>query len=352
MSYKYHYVDRLRPKYMSSALIFGSALDSAINNLLKQDGKDPRNTFDYHWRWAEIAGQRTYIPESEKVVYSNSDFDKDLLLQEDFNELYKKTNLSSESDVLELYKKLSETKKTLSWDRMSDSDKKVYNFYNWSVLRRKGHLMIDAYKKDILPNITKIHAVQKHISMENDDGDKISGFIDLIADWKDEGTIIFDLKTSTIHYDEDSVLTSPQLTLYTSAIGKEYNTRKAGYLVLKKQIDKNRQKVCSVCGYDGSGARHKTCSNEAGGSRCGGEWIETIRPSVNYQVIIDAIPDRTEEIVMENFNQINQGIKNEQFHRNFSSCVRPWGKCEFFNKCYRNDDSDLIKQEDKKKKKD
>jgi hypothetical protein len=348
-SYRLHYIEKLRSKYQSAALIFGSALDHAINALLKKDKKTPEDVFMYNWRFAEIAGNREYLPDSPKIVYSNTDFDKDLLTQEDYTELEKKTALHTKEDILEYYKKLSDLKKSLSWDKMSIDDKKMYNAYNWLSLRRKALLMITAYKTDVLPKIKKIHAVQRFVDLQNDDKDKIIGYIDLICEWENEGNVIFDLKTSSIDYDEGSVLTSPQLTLYMNAVGHEYSTRKCGFIVLKKQILKNRKKICSVCSFNGSSGRHKTCSNEINGVRCGGEYLETISPQVSIQIQIDSIPERTEEIVMQNFIDINNAIKEKTFVRNFSSCMRPWGPCEFRKICFFNDYSEVTKSSDKKK---
>ncbi len=349
--YNLHYNKRLRGKYQSAALFFGSAVDSGMNSLLKNDGKDPFDVFDYSWRFARLDGQedREYLTDSNKIVYSDKDFDKDLLGDDDINLLKEKTSLITKDEVLEYYKVLSEKKKQYSWNKLSLSDQKMFNLYNWLSLRKKGHLMIETFKQKIAPNIIKVLDVQRYIKLENEKGDSIIGYVDLICEWKNEGVVIFDLKTSSIRYEDESVLTSPQLTLYKAALYDTYKTDKCGYLVLSKTVNKNRVKICSVCKYDGSGARHKTCSNEYTGSRCGGEWIETVNPSIDVQVIIDSIPKRTEEIVMQNYEQINKSIKDGNFSRNLNNCVRPWGKCVYFDYCYKDDKSDLIQLESSKK---
>lgn len=348
-SYEYHYQHKLRSKYQSSALFFGSAFDNAINVLLKDENKDPYNVFDYSFRFADVNGNREFLPKSFVIVYSNSDFDADLLKPEDYVELEKELQIHGKDALLELYKSLSDAKKQKSWNMLSIEDKSVYNLFNWHSLRRKAHVMIDTYKSEVMPHIKKVHTVQRYIKLENDEGDEIIGYVDAVLDWKDEGTVIFDLKTSSIDYEEDSVLTSPQLTLYTNALSEEFKTRKAGYLIIHKRVDKNKIKICSICKFDGSGARHKTCSNESSGIRCGGEWTETINPTVRVQVIIDEIPARTEEIVLQNYADINNGIKNKHFVRNFSSCMKPWGPCVYRDLCFKNDDSSLVKMDDKKK---
>lgn len=351
-SYKYHYIDRLRSKFSSAALLFGSAVDRAINQLLVPKGnKSPESIFDYNWRFGEIGGKKEYLPECVKIVYAKSDFDRELLQKDDIATLLKRTNLSSQDELFEYFKKLGETKEVIGFANMSEEDRKILNYFNWLCLRRKGYLMISTYRNDIMPNIKKVHAIQKYIELENDDGDKIVGYVDLVADWQQLGnTVIFDLKTSSIQYSNDSVLVSPQLTLYVRALGDEFKTRAAGYIVLKKQVDKQRKKVCNKCGYDGSGGRHKTCSNMINGIRCEGEWNETIDPRISTQIVIDDIPERTENIVMQNYIDVNRGIKNKQFVRNFNSCEMPWGSCDFKKLCFRESMEDLTKVEEKKKK--
>lgn len=349
----YHYEEKLRPKYQSGALFFGSAIDNAINALLKKEGKDPYEIFDYNWKFGRIDGQdeKEFLATSNKIVFSNTDYDKELLTDDDIEELKKHTLLNTKDEVLDYYKVLSDLKKRVSWNNVSVQDQKLYNHYNWLSLRRKGHLIIKAYEDEIMPNIVKVHAVQKYIKLQNTNGDSIIGYIDAILDYKHNGrvqTVVFDLKTSSIDYADDAVINSPQLSLYLNAVKKEYNTRVCGFLVAKKQIDKNRVKVCSRCAYDGSGARHKTCSNLINGVRCEGEWIETIKPSVNFQIIINEIPQQTENIVMENYQDIADTMKLGKYTRNFNSCEMPWGPCPMKAVCFKNDYSEVNKIESKK----
>jgi glutathionyl-hydroquinone reductase len=58
------------------------------------------------------------------------------------------------------------------------------------------------------------------------------------------------------------------------------------------------------------------------GVRCNGEWNSKLDPRIHVQVVIDLIPEKTEQIVLENFDYINASIKNGVYHRNFSSCVK------------------------------
>jgi hypothetical protein len=77
------------------------------------------------------------------------------------------------------------------------------------------------------------------------------------------------------------------------------------------------------------------------GKRCGGEWKERISPDGRIDVLINEIPHRTEEIVMENLADVNHQIKQGLFTRNLASCTSPF-PCPFFKLCWNNSKEDLI----------
>lgn len=346
-SYEYHYVQKIRQTTTTGALLFGSALDNALNVLLTEPDKSPEETFERSFQYSKINEVNTYIPTSENVVYANSDFDSDLLLEEDFKfikEQLTQGRIQGSGDILQHFQTLKDKKASVGFDGLSKEEKRYYNLMNWLCLRRKGFLMLVAYRKKVMPKLTKVHEVQKHVQLENDSGDSVVGYVDLIADVEGHGTVILDNKTSGMKYEEDSVITSPQLSLYLHILEDQYKTRKAGYIVLIKQVIKNKKKVCSKCGHDGSGARHKTCDNMVDGKRCHGDWNETIDPEIFVQFIVDEIPEQTENIVLENMDNVNDAIKHGVFTRNLNSCQNWYGgKCAFFDLCYKNKMSGLCK---------
>lgn len=344
-SYDYHYNQRIRPNTTSGALLFGSALDSALNVLLMEPDKSAEDAFDQAFSEQPINGEATFIPTSTAVVYANSDFDSDLLYEEDISTIKEKFECA---DILSNHNALRKKKSDSGFDSLTAAEKSQYNFLIWLSMRRKGHLMLAAYRKKVLPKLTEVHEVQKAIDLKNDDGDSVVGFIDLIADVKGFGTVVLDNKTSSRDYEPDSVVTSPQLSLYTHAVSDEYKTRKAGYIVLKKQLIKNRKKICSKCGNNGSGARHKTCDALVGDSRCHGEWTETVDPDVFVQIIIDDIPEKLEQIVLQNVDDVNRAIKSGIFTRNFASCANWYGgDCSYKKLCFENNMKGLCKTGDK-----
>lgn len=330
-----HYKMGYRSETQSAALLFGTAIDKAVESLVTNKNLDEaRQIFKGLWEKQEINGVLTELKYSIIVVYANSDLDLDLL-PEDYEDL---------DEVLEIKDK----KDSVGFDNLNAMEKQVFNEACWEIAKTRGLLMLEAVNNEVLPKITKVHSTQEKIELNNGNGDTVIGFADMVAEYGDyPEPIVFDFKTSAREYEPDSVRTSPQLTLYVHALSEKYNTRKAGFIVLSKQIQKNRKKVCSVCGNDGTGSRHKTCAAETNEKRCNGAWNETINPKAKVQVLIDEIPEQLENIVMENVDDINKAITNGIFIRNLGSCEKPWGKCSFYDLCHKNSDKGLVKKEEK-----
>lgn len=349
--YELHYRRNLRPKTTTAALLFGSAIDAAFTTMLKGGDKKPEEVFAYYWRFQDINGEKTYIPKALNVVYSNNDFDVELLVDDDYTKIQEELKLESKAAVLAEIDKVYSEKDTVGFDCLPGTRKYVLNFINWFSMYRKGLLMITTLREKVLPNIEKVYSAQSKIELANQDGDSVIGYIDLVVKWKGiDKPVVMDLKTSARPYDDDAVKTSQQLALYVHSIRDQYeHTDKAGFIVLSKNIRKNKTKKCSVCTKDGTGQRHKTCDAEIEGKRCGGNWIETINPEADVQILINDIPEQFENIVLENFDEVNKAIKAEVFPRNLSNCVRPWGKCSFFSLCHSNKKDDLVTIEPKER---
>lgn len=346
-SWEYWYLQGLRPQAQSAALLFGSALDAALSALVMgQSQEEVWGTFEKMWRVQNVNGKATNLPKCTEIVYAESDFDEDLLTEADrstIKDVYKLEDLSAE------IKKVYEEKEYFGFAGLPPERKEFLNFINWHCLYRKAGFMLQAVREEVLPNIEHVYSVQEKITLDNGQ-DSIIGFIDLVAKWKGiEKPVVLDWKSSTKEYDKDAVLVSPQLSLYMHAVSEKYeNTRFAGYIVLHKKIAKNKTKICSKCGNDGTGKTHKTCDAEHSGVRCKGDWNVTVSPKARTQVLIDEIPVQTEDIVLDNMDYINQAIKNGVFHRNFNACIKAWGKCPFYNKCYKGSDEGLIQAESKR----
>lgn len=346
-SWELHYKEKLRSKVMSSALLFGTAIDKATETyLLTKDKTKTLNEFYKIWDEQEINGQPTRLSNCTKIVYANSDYDSDLLSSDDISYLGVHYSIT---DSLEEIESIYSQKDVIGFDMLSKERKQLLNNANWLCLRRKGELMIEEAARILDANVEAVHGAQVPVKLINETGDEITGFADAVVDWKGYGQpIIIDFKTSTRLYDSDAVEKSHQLALYVNGLSENYkNTRFGGYVVLHKGIKKNKLKVCNKCGFDGSSTRHKTCINEVDSKRCNGDYKETIRPEATSQVLIGTVPARLEEIVMENMEAVNSLIKVGIFPRNLQSCEKPWGKCDFYEVCHANKFDKVSKKEDK-----
>lgn len=353
-SYDLHYNKKLRGKTTSGALIFGSALDTAVTHLLhNRDLDQAKNVLTDAWARNKVGNKVVDLEWNEDIVYAASDFDEELLTNTQRTYLIEeaaKRNLGINL-VQSYYDSIQERKKSIGWEKLTSEERQWYNGANWQCLAIKGMLMLDAYWDKVLPSVYRTISTQERIELKNDQGDIVIGFIDLIAEWKGQGVVVFDNKTSSIEYAHDSVVKSAQLALYVHAVAEKYKTQKAGYIVMRKGIIKNREKICSECAYKAEkGARAKTCTDERSGKRCGGAWIETIAPEVDINIIIDTIPERTENLVLENYADITHLIKQDIFPRNLNSCKMPWGDCVYMKYCWegKEDGLEVIEDEGRK----
>lgn len=342
-AWNYHYNKKIRTSKSKAALLFGTALDKAISTLLEGNIETTaEKVFDQFWRFQYVNNKQEYLPTLSGLVYAKSDFDEELLTDEAWSKIE-----TQKEEVLNLVDRRNKE----GFDSLSNEQKTIVNHAYWWSMHTKGHLMIQAFRKKILPKITKVYSTQEEINLENEEGDSVIGFIDLVAKIDGYDTpVVLDLKTSARNYDEEtSVIYSPQLSLYVHAVGEKYNTRLAGYIVLNKAIIKNRKKICSTCNHDGSGGRAKTCdsereietTNKAGEtvkkvSRCGGNWVESLDPDIYVQFLIEEIPEQTENLVLENISDINQSIKNNIYSKNLANCLNSYGSpCDYISLCYK-----------------
>jgi hypothetical protein len=175
-----HYVLRLREEKLSSALIFGSSMDLALNCLLlTSDIAKAKLAFDEDWAKHKSAD----------VKYSKAD---------------------------------------------SDGDGSA-----WENLKEKGHIILEEYNEQVMPLFSKIVAVQIPTDVTNEFGDTFVGFADIVVTLKEDGkNYLADNKTSSVTYKPDSVRESAQLATYFDILKKQYNLHAAMYIVIPKKLRK------------------------------------------------------------------------------------------------------------------
>lgn len=203
MAWHIRYNLKLNEKVVGSALPFGNAIDSALNELLlTKDVKKSILLFDDKWRNPEINKIKVNGPFTDLIRYSKADLDESLV-----------TN-------------------------MPDLKQKSA----WVSLRIKGEMMLKQYAEQILPQIKEVLAVQKIINIDNGIGDKITGVVDLIAILQDGKTYILDNKTSSSAYNDDAVeKEGHQLSLYNEAIKDEIKIDGQGFIVIEKNLRKLKE---------------------------------------------------------------------------------------------------------------
>lgn len=270
-SYYLHYLLRIRPTELSSALLFGSAMDEGFNCLLEQ--KQKNELCDLESAMSVFSNSWNKCRDSD-VKYSKADLDESL-----FTEL----------------------------DTTSEFNK------SWLSLRRKGFMMLEAYAEQIIPRLKEVYLIQKNITLTNEAGDSFIGVVDLVAKWDNDCLYIFDNKTSSIKYKDNSADESAQLAVYQEALKDELNIEGVAYITIPKRIRK--QKL----------------------------------PLVPIDVIFGTI---NEELLEETFNKYDKvltGIKTAEFPCTPEGCCsKPW-PCPYKNFCQSGDMTGLEFAEKSKK---
>jgi len=301
------------------------------------------SAFRANWEEAFITNTKEQLRTNTKIAYAERDMDIDLLQEEDLQEL---AQFITDHDLkyagntpLEVYKACSDFKKQRAHRSFKEAEHQYLNLANWLCMARKAPMMVEAFKEKILPRIKEVHSTQKHIKLENDSEDIVQGYIDMVVTLDDGKKYVLDLKTSARKYDENAANESPQLTLYAYHEGVE----DIGFIVLYKNIAKDKTRVCTSCGKQEMNNRVKTCSNLVSDKRCGGELGEEVIRRAELDLILGRVNSRLAESVISNFDIINQQVKHGVFYKNFDSCSNWYGgDCPFKRLCFSGDDSGLI----------
>lgn len=310
--YYLNYVEGIKPTQINSPLFFGSAIDEALSLMLldkkvektEQEVEDalfktPEGEFIKHMTEKDGIS----LPFNERCSYFQSDFDEDIMQPEDWSALNAFDNeIPDHKEFFKQCKAIFKSKQTLD-----TQDQRVFNYMCWLSLKRKGLMLIQAYKEQVMPSIDKVYSIQKDILLPNETGDAIRGKIDFIASFiGDDNIYIVDNKTSSKPYSEDSVRTSDQLAIYCEA----ENTNKAAYIVVEKKL------------------RIKD-------------------PKVRTSIIKDTIPEENMQKTFDKASEILHNIADGVFpkHEDTKNCSHYGKRCEFFGLCFGNSMDGLIKKE-------
>jgi hypothetical protein len=326
--YDLHYNEKIRPVGTTSALTFGSAIDKACENyMLERNPEHAKNIFKHDWN---LVQEQDYT----KIEYHPNDFDHELLVQSDNEYIVQDTVYTSASDLVKAGK-----------------EKERITYAHWISLYRKGLLLVDAFMNWVDENVEEILGTQIPIELEDEEGNKVPGLADFVIKvYGYDKPVLVDLKTAARFYDRNSVKESEQLGLYFFYLKqtKFPDMERAAYLVLNKQIKKNRKKTCLECGHVTMG-REQTCAQGGKGkSRCNGDFSVDISPEVVIQYIHDEIPEGFIQDTINKFNVSVNKISAGAFEPCWESCDNYYGrKCPYYEFCRSGSMEGLIKKEGK-----
>lgn len=276
-------VKRLRPTWTKSSFLFGSAIDDAVSCMLENVGReekeDYQEAFLNSFNLDSIQINDTVYEGDEallRVQFSSGDIQTELLDVD-------------HSETIDGFRKQIKAKKALSREQQLE-----YNDIAYACLLAKGLMMTVELNEWIQENVVEVHAIQKEIRIENDEGDVFKGFLDFVVTLKDGRKILVDLKTTSSmkYYPEGCVENSRQLAIYAQEEGLDI----AGYLVVEKNIRKRE-------------------------------------PKVRVHFIEGEI---TEEQLDKTFDEIAEAtlaIKQGDYPKNEDNCFK-FGKCDYYNLCH------------------
>ena len=292
---------RLRPNYKGTALLFGSAIDGAVETMLLKPDEDYETVFMEYLHNFDVNGKAKRIPEDLlDVRFFASDLDARLIVDDyldRFNATCETLGFEPIDDKAHIeYCKQQRRLKT----PLNDDEQTLYNTLGILSLEHKGKLMLPVIKKWIDENVTKVISVQKKIQIENDNGDAFIGYLDFIVELKDGRTVLIDLKTSSDpkkYYPEDSASESRQLGIYS----QEQQIYDVAYLVVDKVIRVREPRVRL-------------------------HFVEGTITEEHLDDVFEDIESYTEEIK----EKLEYGIG--AFDKNLDSCSK-YGSCEYRDFC-------------------
>lgn len=261
--YFLHYFMKLRPVKDKSSFVFGDCIDHGLNHLLETRNLDEAiQKFQERWEKRAKAGN---------IQYSKADLEEHLVEDQVFK----------------------------------NNDEKTY-----ASLLKKGEILLKEYDAQIMHKIKRVIKVQIDETMYNEDEDELVIKTDFICEWENGQIILFDNKTSSVKYENNSVKLSPQLAIYYEALKEEYKIDKCGYIVIPKKINKKKE------------------------------------PKVLISVIIDDILQSTIDSTHGEFETALKGIKSGSFSKNEKNCISIYGKCTYYDYCHNKSKKGLEEKKD------
>lgn len=347
--YRLQYVEGWREKTLRSSLLFGSAIDQALNELLvSRDLDKATSVFEKSWNFATVNNNYIALKSNPDIVYSNADLDFELI------EATEEEKAWTDEFI--------EYKKTVKWQDIPEESRIPYNEYCWATMLAKGKIMLNSYAEKVLPQFLKVEAVQEKVEVANTDGDILVQHLDFIAHFQDSSIILMDNKTTSSmkYYPDDAAGKAPQLLGYYAMSKEKFKLEGVGFVAIGKNIVKNKTKTCKVCGAVGTDSKARTCDKEYSKMvlkrkkeveqlvRCGGDWdVKLGKLEAAIKIIVNPVDEEVMNTAIEFIDTANQGIKAGNFEPNLQSCDNQYGsRCPFYDVCHHDDFSNVVKKEE------
>lgn len=350
--YKLHYIDKIRSEKIGSPLIFGGAMDEALNVLLSTKMDNPpenatddldrlKQGFEYHFAHQMINDEFLDIRTTHYIEYYKSDFDPDILTDVELKSLRDfiknagyvldpnetDPTVPNEPDPIDLYNTI---RGIIDREVQPNStDLSYHNYACWLSLKRKGHLMLETYIDEIMPKIKRVVSIQKEVNLPNEDGDELIGYVDFEAELEGyDGVITVDNKTSSRNYKTADINDKGQLLIYDEFTENGLG----GYVVLIKKVAYHKEKTCVECG-EMTTRSVKSCAAIIDGKRCGGELTLKKIPYIKHQILVDEIDEDKKELHFEELCGILESIEAEEFSQNRDACIQFGKPCPYYDYC-------------------
>lgn len=195
--WKFKYLENVKADYTATPLLYGTAMDAALNYILES-----------------IRDSKDWTPEEACSI-----FDEKMQEWHGQNRLeFFKNEVPEDLDV---YGSTPEEVEQAVWDNIC----------------KRGIDSIFVYINDFLPLLESVISVQNKGTVENEEGDIFTFVVDFIGKLKDGRTVLFDNKTASAKYPKNKVIKSQQLSLY---IEQFPDIKYAGYVVLIKNPEREK----------------------------------------------------------------------------------------------------------------
>lgn len=316
---KYFLKKKWKNKKYPSAFGFGSAVERGIDKLLEGETlEEAYEAFKSDWTVKPANKWQGDFPikGNLEVEYYKTDYDKRLMDTDD------------EEFINEIHAALENNEK------VTKKDHKKYCDLMWESCSRKAYVMLKGFQEQILDSIVRTIAIQKDISIKNEDGDEARGSLDYIWEMKIEGyqrpiIAIVDCKTAGRPYTDHSIDASDQLRIYAAAEDIEHIV----YVVLPK-IMKYEAK-CDACGHQRENSNLRNCVKCYNKKTKKGGKYTVYEPYVEVQLLHKELEIEDAEDVIEDFSEILTAMKNEVQWKNPDACYKFNKPCEFYEHCWK-----------------